>query len=102
MNQLHLLDQANTQKPCDQCHIGRMEAEKITYFTRQGANLITVPDFPAWKCDICGYLEYDLNALNNLVLLLQPQKTQPSHISTDHTTSHLKQSPLARRSATSK
>jgi len=37
-----------------------------------GEELISVPDFPAWVCDICGRREYDTQALNQLSLLLNP------------------------------
>lgn len=50
----------------------------VTYFTWIGEELITVPDFPAWVCDVCGRREYDLQALNRLSLLLDPSAGQPT------------------------
>jgi YgiT-type zinc finger domain-containing protein len=49
-----------------------MRREYITYFTWLGDELVTVPDFPAWVCDVCHRREYDLQALNELSLLLSP------------------------------
>jgi len=49
-----------------------MHREYIAYYTWLGDELITVPDFPAWVCDICGRCEYDENALTRLTLLLSP------------------------------
>ncbi len=49
-----------------------MHRDYIAYFTWLGDELITVPDFPAWVCDICGRCEYDENALTRLTLLLSP------------------------------
>jgi len=49
-----------------------MHKTTVTYFTWMGEELISVPDFPAWVCDICGRREYDTLALNQLSLLLSP------------------------------
>jgi len=65
-------DEPHSMIPCSECSIGMMHKAKVTYFTWLGAELITVPDFPAWICDVCGKREYDLDALNNLALLLSP------------------------------
>jgi YgiT-type zinc finger domain-containing protein len=60
-----------------------MHRDYIAYFTWLGDELITVPDFPAWVCDICGRCEYDENALTRLTLLLSPnagKTTSPARI----------------------
>lgn len=49
-----------------------MHRQYLTYFTWLGDELITVPDFPAWVCDVCGKREYDMQALSQLNLLLTP------------------------------
>jgi YgiT-type zinc finger domain-containing protein len=49
-----------------------MHRQFVTYFTWLGDELITVPDFPSWVCDVCGRREYDLHALNQLSLILSP------------------------------
>lgn len=61
-----------TSIPCTECQAGQMRRRFLTYFTWLGDELITVPDFPAWVCDVCGRREYDLRALNQLNLLLTP------------------------------
>ena len=61
-----------TSIACSECQTGQMRREFITYFTWLGDELITVPDFPAWICDVCGRREYDPQALNQLSLLLSP------------------------------
>lgn len=58
--------------PCNECQAGQMHRQFLTYFTWLGDELITVPDFPAWVCDVCGRREYDLHALSQLNLLLNP------------------------------
>ena len=62
--------------PCSECNIGMMHKAKVTYFTWLADEMITVPDFPAWICDVCGKREYDVEALNNLALLLSPLPSQ--------------------------
>jgi len=42
-----------------------------------GDDLITVPSFPAWICDICGHCSYDSHALAQLSLLLNPEAGTP-------------------------
>ncbi len=58
--------------PCSECNIGQMHKTQAAYFTWMGDELISVPDFPAWVCDICGRREYDTQALNQLSMLLGP------------------------------
>jgi YgiT-type zinc finger domain-containing protein len=59
--------------PCMACSAGVMHLQLITYFTWLGDELITVPKFPAWVCDMCGRREYDQNARNWLTILLNPE-----------------------------
>ena len=63
---------------CRECQAGQMRRRYVTYFTWLGEELITVPDFPAWVCDVCGRREYDPRALNHLSLLLSPNAGKPS------------------------
>jgi YgiT-type zinc finger domain-containing protein len=65
--------------PCNECQAGMMRRVFVTYFTWLGEELITVPDFPAWRCDVCGRREYDMHALNQLSLLLNPNAGTPTH-----------------------
>jgi YgiT-type zinc finger domain-containing protein len=65
--------------PCTECQAGQMGRKFVTYYTWLDDELITVPDFPAWVCDVCGRCEYDGMALNQLNLLLMPHAGKPSH-----------------------
>lgn len=66
--------------PCNECQAGQMHRRFLTYFTWLGDDLVTVPDFPAWVCDVCGRREYDLHAINQLNLLLNPNTgRKPNH-----------------------
>lgn len=59
-------------RPCPECQAGQLHRQYLAYYTWLGNDLITVPDFPAWVCDLCGHREYDANALNRLSLILSP------------------------------
>jgi YgiT-type zinc finger domain-containing protein len=57
---------------CMECQAGQMRRQLVTYYTWMSEELITVPNFPAWICDVCGRREYDTRALNQLNLILSP------------------------------
>ncbi len=63
--------------PCRECQAGVVHLAYITYFTWLGEELITVPNFPAWICDVCGKREYDERAINWLTALLNPDTGHP-------------------------
>jgi YgiT-type zinc finger domain-containing protein len=64
--------------PCNECPAGIMHLRHITYFTWLGEELITVPHFPAWVCDICGKREFDGRAIAWLSMLLSPDAGSPN------------------------
>ena len=63
---------------CTECQAGMMQVRYITYFTWLGDELITVPNFPAWVCDVCGRREYDERAISWLTMLLSPSTGRPT------------------------
>jgi YgiT-type zinc finger domain-containing protein len=65
-------------QPCTACQAGQMHLRYVTYFTWLGDELITVSNFPAWVCDVCGKRDYDSHALNQLNLLLNPNAGHPT------------------------
>ncbi len=64
--------------PCTECQAGVMHLQFITYFTWLGEELITVPNFPAWVCDVCGRREYDEKSISWLAMLLSPDAGKPT------------------------
>lgn len=58
---------------CPECQTGVMRFQRVAYFTWLNEDLVTVPDFPAWVCDVCGRREYDRQAILNLNTLLHPE-----------------------------
>jgi YgiT-type zinc finger domain-containing protein len=71
-------DNMKVVQPCSGCQAGQMHLQYITYFTWLADELITVPNFPAWICDVCGRREYDPRAINQLNLLLTPNAGHPT------------------------
>lgn len=59
--------------PCSECQAGMMHLQHLTYFTWLDEELVTVPNFPAWVCDMCGRREYDQHAISWLVTILNPE-----------------------------
>jgi len=70
--------QASKSIPCNECPAGNMHIRHITYFTWLGEELVTVPNFPAWVCDMCGKREYDQSAISWLSMLLNPEAGHPT------------------------
>jgi len=66
-----------TIQPCIHCQGGRKRLKTATLMTWLGDDLITVPNFPAWICDICGHRNYDTQALAQLSLMLNPDAGTP-------------------------
>lgn len=59
--------------PCPECQTGIMHLQYLTYFTWLNEELVTVPNFPSWVCDLCGRREYDSRAVTWLNTLLNPE-----------------------------
>jgi YgiT-type zinc finger domain-containing protein len=55
---------------CPACQVGNYHLKLVTYYVRHKNNLITVPDFPSWVCDVCSRVEYDEKAVRQLNSLL--------------------------------
>jgi len=78
------MSEANQYEPepepfaCTECASGRMHLRFITYFTWLNDELLTVPNFPSWICDMCGRREYDEKAVSWLTMLLDPNAGKPT------------------------
>jgi YgiT-type zinc finger domain-containing protein len=66
-------DETQDKFQCTECQAGVMHLRHITYFTWLDEELVTVPNFPAWVCDVCGRREYDARAIAWLVTILNPE-----------------------------
>jgi YgiT-type zinc finger domain-containing protein len=67
------------QYSCPSCHGGHVALQRVAYLTWINGELITVPDFPAWICDLCGEREYDQRALTWLNIILSPDTGRKKH-----------------------
>lgn len=65
-------DSAEIIYQCPECNAGLMRLNYITYFTWLNEELVTVPNFPAWICDLCGRRDFDPRAITWLNTLLNP------------------------------
>ncbi len=63
---------------CLECQTGILRKEYLTYFTWLNDELITVPNFPAWVCDVCGRREYDSREVSRLNTLLSSEGRRPA------------------------
>lgn len=62
---------------CPYCQIGYCQPGQATYVRLHAGMLISVPDVPVWTCDICGYQEFDREAVINLDTLLGVSDVAP-------------------------
>ena len=60
----------NSHITCPECQVGNYHLKLVAYYTWLGEELITIPDFPCWVCDVCKRHDYDEKALNQLSLML--------------------------------
>jgi len=63
--------------PCAACAGGVMHYQKVTLFTWLVDEPVTMPDFPAWVCDLCGERLYDPKMLVRLSMILSPNAGRP-------------------------
>ena len=77
-NSVDASEQAPQPIPCNECPAGVMRPRLIVFFTWLGHELITVPNFPAWICDVCGKRIYDEQAISWLNMLLDPNAGKPT------------------------
>jgi len=63
-----------SENRCPECAAGLRRLHHLTYFTWFRDQLITVPNFPAWVCDICGRRDYDTRAVSWLKTILNTHK----------------------------
>lgn len=60
----------NDQVICPRCQIGYLQADQATYTSVYHGMLLSVPNMPVWKCDLCEYQEFDYDALTRVEALV--------------------------------
>lgn len=63
---------------CPRCGVGRFRLALSTYVRMYGATLITVPNLPAWECDICHHRDYDSEVVQQIEVLISPAGPPPN------------------------
>jgi YgiT-type zinc finger domain-containing protein len=58
---------------CPRCYVGRIKKKTLTLATMVAGELLSVPQFPAWVCDVCHAYMYDPKAMANLNAILSPK-----------------------------
>jgi len=67
----------NSEMSCPECQVGKYNLKLVTYYTYLGSELITVPDFPCWVCDVCKRQDYDQKALSQVYMMLSSNLGKP-------------------------
>lgn len=64
---------------CPRCSIGRIRSVKTVFSREVAGHLLSVPNFPAWECDVCHAFMFDPKALLELhqVLNYEPESNRP-------------------------
>jgi YgiT-type zinc finger domain-containing protein len=68
----------NHRESCPECQVGTLRPDAVPYYATLEGTLVTVPNFPAWICDVCRHCEYDEGALEDLRVILGPTAQIPS------------------------
>lgn len=55
---------------CPHCHMGYLKPTTQTYVALVNDLLLSAPDMPGWKCDICQFLEFDEDMMFRLDALV--------------------------------
>jgi YgiT-type zinc finger domain-containing protein len=59
-------------RTCRHCRVGILQRKSITYANWHAGHFVTVPNTPAWQCDVCAYCEVEAEAIQRLLVLLGP------------------------------
>ena len=70
MSTEHLTPATTAPAACPHCQAGNLNLKRVVYAGWYGSQFVTIPNFPAWVCDVCGSLEYDSAALEQVRLVL--------------------------------
>ncbi len=54
---------------CPHCLAGTLNLKRLVYARWYGRHFVTIPNFPSWVCDVCGSLEHDAAALEQVRII---------------------------------
>lgn len=55
---------------CPVCRMGHMDLRLTTYVHQYGGTLISVPNTPAWVCDVCHERQFDPESIQRIEALI--------------------------------
>ena len=55
---------------CPNCHMGHLDLRLTTYVQQYGGTLISVPNTPAWVCDVCHERQFDDASIQRIEALI--------------------------------
>jgi YgiT-type zinc finger domain-containing protein len=62
---------------CPHCQAGSLSLKRVLYARWHDRQFITMPNFPAWVCDVCARVEHDAGALERLAFVLGEPSAPP-------------------------
>jgi len=62
---------------CEECQVGRCQAVPLTYMRRLGPHMVVMPNAPAYKCDMCGHVDFDPGFLLAMQTILEKLTKEP-------------------------
>jgi YgiT-type zinc finger domain-containing protein len=71
-------DEPQASLACPHCQAGNLRLKRVVYARWYGRHFVTIPNFPSWVCDVCGGLEYDQAALEQVRLVLGREGATPA------------------------
>jgi YgiT-type zinc finger domain-containing protein len=71
---VHTEPEPRTPFTCPDCRLGTARATSVFYCTWVDGVFLTVPNFPAWICGVCGFREYDGEALHDLETVMRARR----------------------------
>ncbi|MGQ0602303.1 MAG: YgiT-type zinc finger protein, partial [Anaerolineales bacterium] len=66
-----MTEPTHSEVKCSHCTSGSLQACGVTLVRKLGRHWLTIPNFAAWRCDVCGRVEYDAQAWIGLTLVLE-------------------------------
>lgn len=55
---------------CNECRIGHYRSTRATYNDELEGQMITVPDAPAFVCDVCGHMFFEPHFVQRIDVVL--------------------------------
>jgi YgiT-type zinc finger domain-containing protein len=76
----------NNDLICPTCQMGRLDLRLTTYVRMYAETLISVPNTPAWICDVCHAQQFDPMAVQRIEMLMgqagpPPNRYRPAGVS---------------------